>query len=374
LKRVGTNTRSSWASIAKKNSNAASIIVQPKPTKPLEKRKKQYRQPNQRPQVTSFADAVVSRKHEAQTHPFCKKEREKICSHSASSTYLTKKETKHISVSENKQNSPYTKLNSEVRFSSNRISNRALEKMSQIVGSLKNTDQLQKERICKTEPMQKIQNKTVFLDNRKLTGAPSLFPQGSNDVLEVLCSGETTAGKLLMHFLLYYGEHFDSRTTAIDVIGSCNLDYSICRASPPLQKSPFVIRRSGGTIDPVTGMLTVDPIVIYDPWEGGRGNNVARSCYAWNSIRWHFGQCYMTLSSAIERSLTTPQTASMMTETVQKHARSSLLASSGAEYVAKHNNCKTDSSVNKNYRRSNSLGLEPPVDMVSPLLELLLSF
>merc|ERR1711939_1165559 len=52
----------------------------------------------------------------------------------------------------------------------------------------------------------------------------------------------------------------------------------------------------------MTGMLTVDPIMIYDPLEGAENNNVARSCFAWSSIRWVFAQSYMTLSSAVEMS------------------------------------------------------------------------
>ena len=123
----------------------------------------------------------------------------------------------------------------------------------------------------------------------------SMFPQGSNDVLEVLCSGETTAGKLLMHFLLFYGRHFDSSASSIEVAKTHHLNTNNAYSSP------FIPRRSGGTIDPYTGMLTVDPIVVLDPWEGGVNNNVARSCFAWSSIRWHFAQCYLTLSSAVER-------------------------------------------------------------------------
>jgi len=46
-----------------------------------------------------------------------------------------------------------------------------------------------------------------------------MFPQGSNDVLEVLCSGEMTAGKLLMHFLLFYGQLFEAQSTCVDVSG-----------------------------------------------------------------------------------------------------------------------------------------------------------
>lgn len=164
-----------------------------------------------------------------------------------------------------------------------------------------------------------------------LSGGFSMFPQGSNDVLEVLCSGETTAGKLLMHFLLFYGRYFDARTTSIDVSGKHHPDMS----TPYL--SPFIPRRSGGTIDSHTGMLTVDPIVIFDPWEGTDNNNVTRSCFAWSSIRWHFAQCYMTLSSAVERS-GTPPSADSSNIPIMKTERA------------------------------------PEVDVVSPLLELLLSF
>jgi len=128
---------------------------------------------------------------------------------------------------------------------------------------------------------------------------PSGFPQGSHDVIEVLCSGETTSGKLLMHFLLFYGQHFESQSTAIDYSGThqrdpgANNEYSV--------RSSYMLRRNAGSYDPVTGMYTVDPIVVYDPLEGAENDNVARSCFAWNSIRWVFAQSYMTLSSAAEQ-------------------------------------------------------------------------
>jgi hypothetical protein len=138
-------------------------------------------------------------------------------------------------------------------------------------------------------------------------GAPSFYPQGYNDVIEVLCSGETTAGKLLMHFLLYYGQHFDAQSTAIDISGKHERDFG-GHVSPYSYYSPFIPRRSAGVIDPVTGMLTVEPIVIYDPLEGAENNNVARRCFAWSSVRWVFAQSYATLSSAVERSSTPPTT------------------------------------------------------------------
>lgn len=164
--------------------------------------------------------------------------------------------------------------------------------------------------------------------------ATPLFPQGSNDVLEVLCSGEPTAGKILMHFMLFYGKLYDSQSTSIDVRGTHHPDYhKVLRSEQRYQRdqrdqrshmhqqhqslqdqidyqshyrqptllSPFIPRKAGGSIDPISGMYTVDPIVIYDPLEGAESNNVAKSCFAWGTIRNVFAQCYMTLSGAVER-------------------------------------------------------------------------
>jgi DNA polymerase sigma len=138
----------------------------------------------------------------------------------------------------------------------------------------------------------------------KKTRAPAFYPQGYNDIVEVLCSGETTAGKLLMHFLLYYGQHFDAQSTAIDISGKHERLYD----GPNSYRTPYIQRKSLGNIDPITGMLTVDPIVIYDPLEGSENNNVSRRCFAWNSVRWIFAQSYATLASAVERSATPPTT------------------------------------------------------------------
>jgi len=170
----------------------------------------------------------------------------------------------------------------------------------------------------------------------------SLFPQGFHDVIEVLCSGETTPGKLLMHFLLFYGQHFESQSTAIDYSGThqrdpaANNGYSV--------RSSYLQRRNAGSYDPVTGMLTVDPIVVYDPLEGAENNNVARSCYAWSSIRRVFAQSYMTLSSAAETN------ANEGTRN-----RATPAASEGPTYGHEESGCVA-------------------VGASSPLLELLLSF
>jgi hypothetical protein len=97
-----------------------------------------------------------------------------------------------------------------------------------------------------------------------------------NDVLAVLCSGGTTPGKLLMHFLLFYGWQFDSHSMVVDVSGKQHGNFF--KQGQHVYLSPFVPRTSGGSIYPVTGMLTVDPIIVYDPLEGAENNNVARSC------------------------------------------------------------------------------------------------
>jgi hypothetical protein len=194
-----------------------------------------------------------------------------------------------------------------------------------------------------------------------LNGLSSVFPQGSDDVLEVLCSGETTAGKLLLHFLLYYGQRFDSRGLAIDVAGNFSNYVELSTRRP----SPYVPRPAGGVIDPITGMLTVDPIVIYDPWEGGRGSNVARSCYAWSSIQWHFAQCYMTLSSAVERCGASSTNTTIVSDMTQKNMISDHLYA---------NPYQVRTGSNNNIQDSANVGQTPPANIVSPLLELLISF
>jgi len=179
---------------------------------------------------------------------------------------------------------------------------------------------------------------------------PSLCPQGFNDVIEVLCSGETTAGKLLMHFLLYYGQHFDAQSTAIDISGKHERGHA---RQPYFYFSPYIQRRAPGTIDPVTGMLTVDPVVIYDPLEGAENHNVARRCFAWNQVRWVFGQAYNTLSSAVERSATPPTTPS------GNKAGSAMNGEDGASNAAVSNGHGPDAA---------------DLDPSSPLLKCLLSF
>mmetsp|Transcript_11569 Transcript_11569/g.16990 ORF Transcript_11569/g.16990 Transcript_11569/m.16990 type:complete len:1759 (+) Transcript_11569:317-5593(+) len=375
--KVASSSQSSWASIARKHSNGTTdkraVNSQVQSTKSSNQQNKQKPLP---PKVTSFAEAV-SRKQLTQNQQTSQQSRKRD---------EGKKQVKRVetSNSDNKiaVNSAST---SKVQLSTKPKSAKTL--------SQKTSSSLTKE-ISKTaappskakqpasmnessslEQPKFIQASTPTQPDSNLNGVPSLFPQGSNDVLEVLCSGETTAGKLLLHFLLYYGELFDSRIAAIDVVGSYNHDTQSGRSPLSTHSSPFVNRRSGGSIDPYTGMLTVDPIVVYDPWEGGRGTNVTRSCYAWSSIRWHFGQCYMTLSSAVERTGTSPSTTSIPSETSQKEIPTISLAGDTNMEQNISKNCKNkDISTNKSQNKSSDTGLQPPVDMVSPLLELLVSF
>lgn len=189
----------------------------------------------------------------------------------------------------------------------------------------------------------------------------SPFPQGFNDVIEVLCSGETTPGKLLMHFLLFYGQHFDAHATAIDISGKHPRDIGV-QSQPYKHLSPYIQRRTAGTIDPVTGMLHVDPIVVYDPLEGAENNNVARRCFLWSSVKWVFAQSYMTLSSAVEQNTTLPTTSASKSDANAP----SLMASAGH---AGAENAAWNGPYNPTDKGN-------PFDPSSPhaLLELLLSF
>ena len=187
----------------------------------------------------------------------------------------------------------------------------------------------------------------------------SVFPQGFNDVIEVLCTGEATPGKLLMHFLLFYGQHFEGHATAIDISGKHPRE--IPTHSPLYTHfSPYIQRRSAGVIDPITGIFTVDPIVVYDPLEGAEMNNVARRCFLWGSVKWVFAQSFMTLSSAVEQNTTPPGTPGPGTKEVAKDAKGPGAA-----------NSKANAAWSGPYKSSDKVDIFDPT---SPLLELLLSF
>lgn len=200
------------------------------------------------------------------------------------------------------------------------------------------------------------QNTPVNTSESMISGR-GCFPQGFHDVTEVLCSGETTPGKLLMHFLLFYGQHFDSQSTAIDYSGTHQRDANDNNGYS--QMSPYMLRRTAGSYDPMTGMLTVDPIVVYDPLEGAETNNVARSCFAWSSIRWVFAQSYLTLLSTVEIN--------------QNHSS----GQNCARGTQAKNDGQTSSGSNETpwngpygHDKSGNMMIDPS----SPLLELLLSF
>ncbi|KAL3913647.1 MAG: hypothetical protein SGILL_006406 [Bacillariaceae sp.] len=269
-----SNAQSSWANIARKNKEGQ--------TKPLESDKNQEAtkaSDKELKKPSSFADAVAkgaSPQPSGQTAPQQKKQATKGQRHDDTAQQSNKKS----------QDKGAHTVESEKQLKGEQKGNASVK---QVAGE---------ETSDKENP-----SRGSSPTQSELAGPdPSLFPQGFDDVVEVLCSGETTPGKLLMHFLLFYGQHFDSQSTAIDFSGThqrdanANLGYSV--------RSPYLQRRSAGNYDPVTGMLTVDPIVVYDPLIGAESNNVARSCFAWSSIRWVFAQSYMTLSSTVEMNAT----------------------------------------------------------------------
>lgn len=204
-------------------------------------------------------------------------------------------------------------------------------------------------------------------DAGKLVGSSSTVPQGSNDVLEVLCSGELTSGKLLMHFLLFYGQHFDARSTLIDINTTHHPEYGVVDIS---RLSPFVSRPPGGTIDPITGMFSVDPIVVYDPLEGAIDHNVSKRCYCWNNVKWVFAQSYMTVSSIVETSDTTTRTKSCSSMESKKHKHDDTSRMNSFH----EGEGKSTSGNVKSKEAKPSAASNTDDDVMTGILELLLSF
>lgn len=189
---------------------------------------------------------------------------------------------------------------------------------------------------------------------------PTFFPQGFDDVIEVLCLGETTSGKLLMHFLLHYGQYFDSTITAIDISGKHERILT-AHPTPYFYLTPYIQRSAPESIDPHTGMLVVDHIVIYDPLEGAEKHNVARRCFAWPQVRWIFAQSYATLSRAVEKS------ASARSPPVTHPMSGAGYHAAQSTRAAEIPNCSKDALIES----------EMPGDLddpSSPLLRCLLSF
>ena len=335
---------SSWASIAKKNTGAAVPNKAPPRNAPNAAQsddKSSKPQPPAKP--SSFADAVSNGIKTAETSLVLRKPQDVV--------------VRKPQVVEGKKQLPQQQAKKVAQLVQPRV---APPSIGLTVSNIKDVTESRAEKTA-SPSSEAVESGSSSGSHSSDSGfaAPSLFPQGSNDVLEVLCSGETTAGKLLLHFLLYYGRHFDSHAMAIDLSGKHHPDRHLVgkRGHHNIHLSPYVPRTGGGSIDPVTGMLTVDPIVVYDPLEGAEDNNVARSCFAWSSIRWVFAQSYMTLSSAVERSGTPPATPG------------------GTHGEGEAGNRQASSSARVDRRPGSAEeSRESPVNTVSPLLELLLSF
>eukprot|EP00535_Pseudo-nitzschia_heimii_P002807 CAMPEP_0197184792 /NCGR_PEP_ID=MMETSP1423-20130617/10594_1 /TAXON_ID=476441 /ORGANISM="Pseudo-nitzschia heimii, Strain UNC1101" /LENGTH=1857 /DNA_ID=CAMNT_0042635697 /DNA_START=86 /DNA_END=5659 /DNA_ORIENTATION=+ len=283
---------SSWASIARNKSSSMNPALSKKKIDVSEKDSSETKSeqiPDTQSKVStkpsSFADAVAKGKPAQVDH-----------------TNLTNKTA--TTLKKNEGNKRFDGLldppSSKTFKSKSEKEDSIITKMQQQKGKLISGEEkkiLSNATISPSNKSKRLLNATV--DNITDSLDSSGFPQGFHDVIEVLCSGEITPGKLLMHFLLFYGQHFESQSTAIDYSGvhhrdpGANNGYSV--------RSSYMLRRNAGSYDPVSGMYTVDPIVVYDPLEGAENNNVARSCFAWSSIRWVFAQSYMTLSSAAEQ-------------------------------------------------------------------------
>ncbi|KAL7579000.1 hypothetical protein ACA910_019044 [Epithemia clementina (nom. ined.)] len=208
---------------------------------------------------------------------------------------------------------------------------------------------------------------------------PAFFPQGFDDVIEVLCLGETTSGKLLMHFLLHYGQYFDAATTAIDISGKHERVFNTPYLTPYSYMTPFIERAAPESIDPLTGMLVVDHIVIYDPLEGAEKHNVARRCFAWHQVRWIFAQSYATLSSAVEKSAASRSMAEATSPNTLLTSRSTNTTSSVEIVPGSVVGVGTGSGPTyKEALPSTTTDLEAQTgdlaDLSSPLLRCLLSF
>ncbi len=357
---------SSWASVAKKNTSFGSsqkgALEQQRSDEPVSvvRSTPSSHQSSVKPKVTTFADAVARSADVAKVSAGADNKRPALFDDRIESSLKTDSATSRRNSVLSSDATPFdARQVAHAQPASNLLkpvvaapSNEAFDQTQQTLAPLNQSD--------------------VSIDP-SLVGVPQLFPQGSNDVVEVLCSGDTTAGKLLMHFLLFYGQHFDARTIAIDVSGKhTDVNRAANGSASYLPLSPYIQRRQGGTIDPISGMLTVDPIVVYDPLEGAENNNVARSCFLWSNIRWVFAQSYNTLSSAVERSPTPPTTPGRK----QQHQKVLTTKATGTQALeaqsklVKIKHCKEMASWQTTFVRDDEG--QPPVD--SPLLELLLSF
>mgnify|MGYP005843086049 CR=1 FL=1 len=364
----------SWAYVAK-GSKCDSSGTPSQMSKAGDKQKEQHQQNKAGPQKPgSFADAVARSQAKAASNAQATSQG-KAANASASDNGQTSGYTKKINKKQTNQQAAKTGQAAKNEYAKNVIENASKNGDKESSGgalqqpALDGPEKLEGQtprKIDADEETSKFNNYSSGISaDPSLSGNQSLFPQGFNDVIEVLCSGDTTPGKLLMHFLLFYGQHFDAHATAIDISGKHHRD--IPMQNPPYTHlSPYMQRRSAGTIDPVTGMLTVDPIVVYDPLEGAEQNNVARRCFLWSSVKWVFAQSYMTLSSAVEQN-TTPSTT--------PGARSGATAPNNGTATHQHQETPVSENAawNGPYNPTDKGNLFDP-SSPHPLLELLLSF
>ena len=252
-------------------------------------------------------------------------------------------ETYSMTLSTNESGANYSQAaqtqNKEKLKPTNQISTEECEAVGEADGSSTLKSQMipQSSSVALDNAQAVLSQVTPSSDDSKLP--TSSTPQSSNDVFEVLCSGELTSGKLLMHFLLFYGQHFDAQATLIDLNATHHAQFGKVEVE---RLSAFIPRPPGGNIDPITGMFSVDPLVVYDPLEGETDYNVSKRCYCWNNVRWVFAQCYMTVSSIVETGDTTKTSVQ-----------------------SKHVEGKSDARAASD---------KSCADIVTPILELLLSF
>ncbi|GMH87181.1 hypothetical protein TrVE_jg6895 [Triparma verrucosa] len=96
--------------------------------------------------------------------------------------------------------------------------------------------------------------------------------------------GKLTVGGILMHFLYFYGTIFDAYSLMID----------------PKEKTGVPTNRTDDreTLDHETGLPSHDPVVILNPLAKGEYSNVAKSCFAFQSLQWFFTNSFHTLELA----------------------------------------------------------------------------
>jgi len=113
-----------------------------------------------------------------------------------------------------------------------------------------------------------------------------------DEILENSLSGDgkLTVGGMLMHFMYFYGTVFDAYSQKIDATEA--------RGVPSKRTDD---RKA---LDPETGLPCHDPLVILNPLAASLNkdlkgsSNVAKSCFAFQSLQWFFANSFNTLELA----------------------------------------------------------------------------